>query len=184
MDPTLIEVNAKIQAALEHLKRDLAGIRAGRANPTLIEDIPVSVYGTRMKLLEVGTISAPQPALLMVQVWDVSIVKDVEKAILEANLGLNPSVEGQLIRLPIPSLTQERREEFIKVARQKGEACKVEIRQIRSVIRQTWEKEKEAKMYGEDELYRRGDLLQSLIDKSVVLIDSLVDEKEVELKQI
>ncbi|MBI2595456.1 ribosome recycling factor [Candidatus Daviesbacteria bacterium] len=184
MDPNLQEANTKIQAAIDHLKHELAAIRAGRANPTLIEDIPVSVYGSRMKLLEVGTIASPQPSLLTVQVWDVSIVEDVKKAIHEANIGLHPAVDGQVIRLPIPALTEERREEFVKLAHQKGEICRVEIRQIRGESREKWERAKSEKEFGEDELYRRQDLLQELVDKSAAQVEELVKAKEEELRQI
>lgn len=184
MDPVLTEPKQKIDNALAHLQRELATIRAGRANPSLIEEIPVSVYDTKMKLMEVGTISAPQPSILQVSVWDASIVKDVEKAILEANLGLNPSVDGQLIRLPIPPLSQERREEFIKLSHQKGESARVEIRQIRADFREKWEDEKKQGSIGEDELIRRQKILQELMDKSSSLVDEYVKAKEEELRQI
>ncbi|MBI2011899.1 ribosome recycling factor [Candidatus Daviesbacteria bacterium] len=184
MDPVLNEANQRIQNALNHLKKELSTIRAGRANPTLIEEIPVNAYGAKMKLLEVGTITTPQPSLLTVQVWDPSLVKDVEKAILEANIGLMPSVDGQVVRLPIPPLTQERREEYVKQTHQKGEVTRVEMRQIRADIRGAWEKAKDAGDFGEDELFRREKLLQELINKMSVLIDELVKAKEEELKQI
>src|SRR3972149_7205545 len=127
MDPVLTEPNSKIDAVLHHFKVEIAGIRAGRANPALIENIPVSVYGSNMKLNEVGNISAPQPTLLTVSVWDATILDKVIKAIQEANIGLNPSNEGNLIRLPIPPLTAERREEFIKLLHLKMENARVEI---------------------------------------------------------
>lgn len=184
MDSVLNDVNQKFQNALEHLKKELSTIRAGRANPSLIENIPVSVYGSQMKLMEVGTISAPQHSLLTVSVWDGSIIKDVEKAIQEANIGLNPSVDGQTIRLPIPPLTEERREEFVKQAIHKGEETKVSIRQIRADERSKWEMGKEANEFGEDELFRRQKILQELIDKIVKNIDELVKAKEEELRQI
>lgn len=184
MDPVLNESSQKIESALSHLKRELATIRAGRANPTLVENIPVNVYGGQMKLVELGTIGAPQPSLLTVQVWDATVVSDIEKAILEANLGLNPSNDGSLIRLPIPPLTEERRQEFVKLAHQKGEAAKVEIRQVRAEERDKWENQKTANEFGEDELLRREKLLQVLIDKSVSNVDELVEEKEQELKQV
>lgn len=184
MDPVLNEAHTKIQNTLDHLKRELANIRAGRANPSLIEELPVDAYGATMKLMEVGTISAPQPSLLTIQVWDVSLVKEVQKAILESSLGLNPAVEGQTIRLPIPPLSEERREEFVKVAHLKGEEAKVSIRQIRAEERDNWQKEKEAGDIGEDELFRREKLLQDLIDKQVLQIDDTVKIKEEELRQI
>ena len=184
MELFLIEANNRIQAALDHLKRELAGIRAGRANPTLIEDVPVSVYGSRMKLVELGTISAPQPTLLTVTVWDAGVVRDVVKALQEANLGLNPAAEGQTIRLPIPPLTTERREEFIKLAHQKQEEAKVEIRQIRQEMREAWEKEKGKGEFGEDEFDRRSKLLQDLVNKAGVEIEELGKAKEEELSQV
>lgn len=184
MDPNLIEVNNKIQNALEHLQRELASIRAGKASPSLLENIMVSAYGSQLKMVEVGTITAPQSSLLTVQVWDAGITKDVEKAIMEADLGLNPSTEGNIVRVPIPQLTAERREEFIKLAHQKAEICRVAIRQTRHETRQEWEREKTAGEIGEDELFRREKLLQELIDKVTVKIDEFLKAKEEDLRQI
>mgnify|MGYP001572194638 CR=1 FL=1 len=184
MDPVLNEAGTKIEQALSHFKMEIAGIRAGRANPALIENVKVSVYGAMMKLNEVGNISAPQPTLLTVQVWDASILDNVIKAIQEANLGLNPSNEGNLIRLPIPPLTQERREEFIKLLHQKIENARVEIRQIRQDFRQEWKKEQEDGKFGEDEFFRREKLLQELVDKKIVEVEELGKTKIEELTQI
>lgn len=184
MDPNLTEANLKFTTALEHLQRELSSIRAGKANPSLLENIPVQAYGSQMKMLEVGTISAPQPSLLTISVWDASIVKDVEKAVMDANLGLNPSTEGNIVRVPIPPLTEERREEFVKLAHQKGEAIKVEIRQIRHEQRIAWEADKTSGNIGEDELFRREKILQELIDKVSSKIDEYVKAKEEDLMQI
>lgn len=184
MDPNLTAPNEKIESTLHHFKMEIAGIRAGRANPSLIENIQVDAYGSKMKLMEVGNISAPQPTLLTVQVWDVSILQNVIKAIQEANLGLNPSNEGNLIRLPIPSLTSERREEFIKILHQKMEEARVEIRQIRQDFRNEWKKESESDKFGEDEFFRREKILQELIDKKMIEVESLGKSKEEELTQI
>ncbi len=184
MDPVLTEPNTKIDAALHHFKVEIAGIRAGRANPALVENISVEAYGGRMKLNELGNISAPQPSLLTVQVWDVSILDKVIKAIQEANLGLNPSNEGTLIRLPIPPLTAERREEFIKLLHQKKEEAHVSIRQIRQDFRNEWKKSQEENQFGEDEFFRREKLLQELIDKKITEIEGLGKTKEEERTQI
>lgn len=184
MDPVLAEVNQKIQNTLTHLKQELATIRAGRANPTLIENLPVSAYGSKMKLVEVGTISAPQPNLLTVQVWDLSVMQDVVKGIQESSLGLNPSFEGNLIRLPIPPLTEERRQEYIKLAHQKMETAKVEVRRLRQDQREDWQKQKESGEFGEDELDRRDKILQELIDSTMGIIDDLGQQKEEDLNQI
>ncbi|MBI2315335.1 ribosome recycling factor [Candidatus Daviesbacteria bacterium] len=184
MDPILTDPNAKIDAVLHHFKVEIAGIRAGRANPSLIENIPVLAYGSKMKLSEVGNISAPQPTLLTVQVWDVSVLDNVIKAIQEANLGLNPSNEGTLIRLPIPPLTSERREEFIKLLHKKIEEAHVSIRQIRQDFRNAWKKESDEGQFGEDEFFRREKILQELIDKKIAEIEQLGKAKEEELTQI
>ena len=184
MDPVLNEPNTKIEAAIHHFKVEIAGIRAGRANPGLIENIPVEVYGGKMKLMEVGNISAPQPSLLTVQIWDASILQSVLKGIQEANLGLNPSNDGSLIRLPIPLLTQERREEFTKILHQKMEQARVEIRQIRHDFRNEWKKESDSGQFGEDEFFRREKLLQELVDKKIVEVEELGKAKEEELEQI
>lgn len=184
MDPVLTDPNTKIAAALHHFKVDIAGIRAGRASPGLIENIPIEAYGSRMKLMEVGNISAPQPTLLTVQVWDETILQSVLKGIMEANLGLNPSNDGTLIRLPIPPLTAERRAEFIKILHQKMEEAKVAIRQIRQDFRNVWKKESEDGKISEDEFLRREKLLQEAIDKKVLEIDDLGKAKQEELIQI
>ncbi len=184
MDPSLSEANQKITQTLEHLQKELSSIRAGRANPSLLEEIPVTAYGARMKMMEVGTITAPQPTLLTVQVWDGGVVKDVEKAIQEANLGLNPSTEGNTVRVPIPPLNEERRKEFVKVAHQKGEESKVAIRQFRHEQREAWEAQKASGEIGEDEFFRREKLLQDLIDKTNNSIDEQIKNKETDLMQI
>ncbi len=184
MDPVLQPVSEKIESTLHHFKVDIAGIRAGRANPALIENIPVEAYGGKMKLMEVGNISAPQPSLLTVQLWDASILQSVLKGIQDANLGLNPSNDGSLIRLPIPPLTAERREEFIKILHQKMEEGKVAIRQIRQDFRQEWKKQSEDGVISEDEFNRREKLLQDLIDKKIVEVEQLGKAKTEELTQI
>ncbi len=184
MDPALAEPTQKIEGALHHFKMAIAAIRAGRANPSLIENVPVEAYGGRMKLMEVGNISAPQSTLLTVQVWDASILQNVIKAIQTANLGLNPSNEGTLIRLPIPPLTAQRREEFIKLLHQKMEEARVQIRQIRQEERNVWKGKMDGGEFGEDELFRREKLLQELIDKHMIEIENLGKTKEEDLLQI
>lgn len=184
MDLFLSPVSEKIENILHHFKMDVAGIRAGRANPALIENILIEAYGGRMKLMEVGNISAPQPSLLTVQLWDVSILQSVLKGIQDANLGLNPSNDGSLIRLPIPPLTAERRAEFIKILHQKMEEGKVAIRQVRQDFRNEWKKQSEDGVISEDEFNRREKLLQELVDKKIVEVEMLGKAKEEELMQI
>ncbi len=184
MDPVLTAAQNKIELTINHLQQELGAIRAGRANPSLIENVLIPVYGTHMKLVELGTIGAPQNTLLTIQVWDPSILKDVQKGIMEANLGLTPSIEGQIIRLPLPPLTEERRQEFIKLSAQKGEIAKVSVRQVRSDQRAEWEKAETAGDIGEDELDRREKFLQILIDQSMARVDEMVKAKEEVLREI
>src|SRR3989338_8884494 len=183
MDSSLTQPNQNIEAAIHHFKVDIAAVRAGRANPGLIENIPIEVYGTKMKLMEVGNISAPQPSLLTVQIWDASVLQNVLKGIQEANLGLNPSNDGTLIRLPIPPLTAERREEFIKILHQKMEDARVAIRQLRQDARNEWKKQSENGQISEDEFLRREKLLQELIDKKIMEVEELGKAKQGELSQ-
>lgn len=184
MDPVLAGPSEKIEAAIHHFKVEIAGIRAGRANPALVESVTVDAYGAKMKLNELGNIAAPQPTLLTVQVWDAAILNDVIKAIQGANLGLNPSNEGTLIRLPIPPLTAERREEFIKLLHQKQEEAHVAIRQVRQDFRNEWKKQSDDGQFGEDEFFRREKILQELVDKKITEIESLSKLKAEELTQI
>lgn len=184
MDPVLTPVSEKIEQALHHFKMEIAGIRAGRANPALVENVLVDAYGGKMKLIEVGNISAPQPSLLTVQVWDASILQNVIKAIQEANLGLNPSNEGTLIRLPIPPLTSERREEFIKLLHQKMEDARVQVRQIRHDFRNDWKKQSDEGQFGEDEFFRREKILQEMVDKKMIEVEELGKAKSEELTQL
>ena len=184
MDPVLTEPNQKIEAALEHFKMELAGIRAGRANPALVENIPVDAYGAKMKMMEVGTIAAPQPTLLTIQVWDASLTESVIKAIQEANLGLNPASDGQMVRLPLPPLTEERRREFVNLLHQKQETARVEIRQIRQDFRNEWMKSKDSGEISDDEFFRREKILQELVDKSIGQIEEMGKAKEQELLEI
>ncbi len=184
MDPVLTEANQKLHSALEHLKLELSSIRAGRANPASIENVPVKAYGEVLKLQEVGTISAPQPSLLTVTVWDAGVVNEIVKSIQEANLGFNPSFEGQTIRLPIPPLTAERRTEMIKQVHQRQETTKISLRQIRQEIRDGWLKLQHNGEYSEDEFERRTRVLQDLIDHFVAQVEELGKTKETELQQI
>lgn len=181
MEPFIQEANNKFASTIEHLSRELAGIRAGRANPALIENLTVEAYGSQMKLVELGTIAAPQPSLLTISVWDPSVTKAIEKSILESTLGLTPAVDGQTIRINIPPLSDERRQEFVRVAHQKGEEARIAIRQIRGDERQKWQSAKESGEISEDELFRREKLLQDQVDRVSTEVEELVKAKQAEL---
>lgn len=177
------ETKRRMQASIASLKSDLAGLRTGRASASLLDPIVVDAYGSRMQLREVGSVSVPEPRTISVQVWDKGLVTSVSKAILDANLGLNPSVDGQIVRVNIPELTADRRQELVKVAKEYAEKGRVAIRNVRHEARDTLKKlEKEGK--GEDEVARQNELVQKATDKSIAEIDKMLAAKEKDITQV
>ncbi len=169
------------EAALEAAKVEAAGIRTGRANPSLVEDIPVDYMGSRSRIKELASISAPEPRVIVIQPWDTSVVPLIEKAIRESSLGLNPANDGHSIRLTIPALTEERRKEFIRVLHQKIEEIRIRIRQTREdVLKKVQNEVKEGKGR-EDDVRLAKDELQKIIDDLHKKIEELVKKKEQEL---
>jgi len=186
MDDFLSEARQRMLKAVEVLKNDLATIRTGRASPTLIENVEVWVYGRtqKLKLMELATISALDPKVLVLTPFDPSIVTEIQKGIQEVNLGLTPVVDGEIIRITIPSLTEERRQEFIKLARTKLEGGRIMIRQVRHEVMNHLKRQLEEKEINEDEHERQFKELQKITDKMIAEIDLLGEKKEEELKQI
>lgn len=172
--------------AVEVLKTDLSTIRTGRAAPTLIENVEVLVYGKtqKLKLLELATILSPDPKTLTLSPFDPSIIEEIQKGILEANLGLTPVIEGGMIRISIPGLNQERREEYIKLARKKLEGGKVMVRGVRHDVMSHLKRQLEEKEINEDEHERQVKELQKITDEMIAEIDLLGEKKEEELRQI
>jgi ribosome recycling factor len=165
------EAEGKMKKALEALNKEFASVRAGRANPALLDRVQVDYYGVMTPINQLSSISAPEARLLMIQPWDKSVIPNVEKAILKSDLGLNPSNDGTVIRISIPQLTQERRQELVKVVRKKAEEFRVVIRNIR---RETNDKIKAQEKNGEvseDESKKMQDRTQKLTDKYVELVD-------------
>lgn len=168
-------------SAFETAKNEAGAIRTGRASPALVEDIPVEYMGSRLKIKELASITAPEPRLVVIQPWDVGAVPHIEKGIRESSLGLNPANDGHVIRLTIPPLSEERRKEFIKILHQKMEEVRIRIRQTREDVLkkvQTAVKEKTAR---EDEVFKAKDELQKIVDDIQKRIDELVKKKEQEL---
>lgn len=174
----------RMNGAVEALKHDLAGLRTGRANTTLLDPVEVEVYGTKMPLNQVATVSAPEPRLLTVQVWDGSNVQPVDKAIRAAGLGLNPQQDGQTIRLPIPDLTEERRKELAKLAGQYAEKAKVAVRNVRRDGMDDLKADETAKDIGEDEKKRGEGDVQKLTDDKIAEIDRITADKEKEILEL
>ena len=166
---------------LDFYKNDIASIRTGRATPSLVEEIVVDCYGQKMHIKELASLSVPEPRTLAIQPWDKSVVDLIAKAIRESGVGLNPVVDGQIIRLNIPSLTEERRKEFIKLLKQKSEEAKVKIRKIREEI---WDKIQRLEKDGEireDDKFKGKEDLQKIVDDYNKKIEDLEKKKEAEL---
>src|SRR3989344_4434796 len=174
----LNEVRAKMADAIEHLKGELAQIRTGRANSSLVSDIIVDAYDSKMMVKELANISTPEPHVILISPWDKAIVTNIAGGITKANVGLNPVIDGELIRISIPPLTAERREQFIKQMHQMLEAYRVQIRQIRHEAREELKKQKENGDIGEDEEKRLEEELQKLHDEFVELIEVTGEAKE------
>jgi ribosome recycling factor len=175
------DVERRMKGAVEALKSDLQGLRTGRANASLLDPVVVEVYGSMMPLSQVATVSAPEPRMLSVQVWDKSNMIPVEKGIAHANLGLNPIIDGQTLRLPIPDLTQERRKELAKLADQYGEKGKIAIRNVRRDAMESLKADEKKKEISEDERKRAEDEVQKLTDAHVKDADEVVAKKRQEI---
>ncbi|TVR98321.1 MAG: ribosome recycling factor [Rhodospirillales bacterium] len=173
-----------MQGALDVLAKELGGLRAGRASASLLEPIVVEAYGSHMPLSQVGTVGVPEPRMLTVQVWDRSVVKAVEKAIRESDLGLNPAVDGQLIRIPIPPLTQERRTELSKVAGKYAEETRIALRNIRRHVMDEFKRAEKESTLSQDEHRDYAGEIQALTDKYVKKVDEALSRKEQEIMQV
>lgn len=172
------DLERRMEGAVESLKSDFSGLRTGRANTTLLDPVMVEVYGAHMPLNQVASVSAPEPRMLSVQVWDKSNVGPVEKAIRSAGLGLNPINDGNTLRLPIPDLTQERRKELAKLAGTYAENARVAIRNVRRDGNESLKDDEKKKEISEDERKRGEDEVQKLTDRMIKLVDEELARKE------
>lgn len=177
------DLDKRMRSAVEALKREFAGLRTGRASASLLDPVMVQLYGQRMPLNQVGTVSVPEPRMISVQVWDKAAVSAVDKAIREANLGLNPIIDGQILRLPIPALTADRRKELVKIAHKYSETARVAVRNIR---REGMEALKKAEKDGmsQDEAKKNSTKVQELTDKLIKEIDTTLAAKEAEINKV
>jgi len=175
------DLERRMQGAVESFKGDLSGLRTGRANVTLLDPVVAEVYGALMPLNQVATVSAPEPRMLSVQVWDKGNVSAVEKGIAKAGLGLNPMTDGQTIRLPIPDLTEERRKELAKLAGSYAEKARIAIRNVRRDGMESLKEDEKKKEISEDDRKRMEDDVQKLTDKYVAEADAAAEAKEAEI---
>lgn len=175
------DIERRMNGAVESLKSDLGGLRTGRANTSLLDPVVAEVYGAMMQISQVATVSAPEPRMLSVQVWDKSNVSAVEKGIAKANLGLNPMTDGQTIRLPMPDLTEERRKDLAKLAGEYGEKGKIAVRNVRRDGMESLKADEKKKEISEDERKRLEDEVQKMTDSHIADIDAAVEKKVQEI---
>jgi ribosome recycling factor len=184
INDVLNQAEIKMKKTVEVLRKDLASIRAGRANPAMLEKVSVDYYGTPTPINQLANISVPEPRLLLIQPWDKSSIKDIEKAILKSDLGLNPSNDGVVIRLVIPQLTAERRTEIVKSVKKKAEESRVAIRNIRRELIDDIKKIEKDKSVSEDESKKGQDNAQKITDKHIKDIDEVLEKKEQEIMEV
>jgi ribosome recycling factor len=180
----LNDLKRRMQGALSSLKQELSGLRTGRASTGLLDHVQVEAYGNNMPLNQLATISVPEPRLLNVQVWDRSMVHAVEKAISAANLGLTPSTEGQVLRLRIPEMNEERRREIVKVAHKYAEAARVAVRHVRRDGLDVLKKSEKDHQISEDEHTRQSGEVQKVTDATIAEVDKLLAGKEKEIMTV
>ncbi len=179
----LNDLEKRMRTGLDALKRELIGLRTGRASANLLDPVFVQLYGQRMPLSQVGTVSVPEPRMLSVQVWDKAAVSAVDRAIREANLGLNPIIDGQVIRLPIPALTADRRAELVKLGHKYAEAARIAVRNVRRDGMEALKKAEKAGM-SQDEAKKTSTKVQELTDKLIKEVDALLASKEAEINKV
>jgi ribosome recycling factor len=178
------DINTRMGSTVSSLKIEMNGIRAGRASPSMLDTIKIDVYGSKMPINQIGNITTPEPRLINIEIWDKGNVSLVEKAIRESDLGINPTIEGTLIRLPLPQLTEERKLEYIKLAKKIGESSKIAIRNLRRDGIEQFKKMEKDKDIGEDESKKLQSDIEEITSKHVKLIESIVSEKEVDLSRV
>ena len=178
------DVKKRMEGSVSSFHKDLGGLRTGRASAALLDPVMVDAYGQKMPINQVANVGAPEPKLITVQIWDKSMVGPVEKAVREAGLGLNPVVDGQNLRIPMPDLNEERRRELVKVARGYAEDAKVAIRHVRRDAMEHLKKAEKDKEIGQDEARNSSDKVQKMTDEMVVEVDKVLAQKEAEIMQV
>jgi ribosome recycling factor len=184
VNDALVEAENRMKGAVHSLEDDLAGIRTGRASPVLIERLPIEYYGTPTPLVQLATISVPEPRLLAIRPFDPASLKDIERAIMASDLGLTPNNDGKMIRLNIPPLTEERRHELVKIVHNRSEEARVAVRNVRRDVHNDLREFEREKIISEDDLERGEESLQKLTDKYVESIAEASKRKETEVLEV
>ncbi len=178
------DLDSKMGSAVLHFEKELNSLRTSRANPSMLDNIFVEAYGAKTPLNQLGNISILDANTITIQIWDLSLIKSIENAITESNLGINPQTDGQLIRLPIPKLSEERRKELIKIASEFAENSKVTVRNIRRDFIETSKNEKKNSNLSEDELKRKINDIQKTTDNNIEKIDKILETKKVDILKV
>ena len=178
------EIESKMNSAILHFEKELNSLRTSRANPSMLDNVFADAYGNKTPLNQLGNISVQDASTITIQIWDTSLIKSVENAISDSNLGINPQVDGQLIRLPIPKLSEERRKEIIKIASEFAENTKVTIRNIRRDFIESSKNEKKDSNLSEDDLKRNINEIQKFTDNSVNKIDKILEAKKIDILKV
>ena len=178
------DVDSKMSSAVLHFERELNSLRTSRANPAMLDNILVDAYGSKTPLNQLGNISVPDANTITIQIWDTSLLKVIENAITESNLGINPQTDGQLIRLPIPKLSEERRKEIIKIASDFAENSKITVRNIRRDFIENSKNEKKNANLSEDELKRKINEIQKVTDNNIEKIDKILESKKNDILKV
>ena len=178
------DVQKKMDNALVHFEKELNTLRTSRASPNMLDNVTVDAYGSKTPLNQLGNISIPDPNTITIQIWDSSLVKQIENAITDSNLGINPQIDGQLIRLPIPKLSEERRKELTKVASEYAENCKISIRNIRRDSIEFNKKEKKELNLSEDELKKTINNIQKITDEKITQIEKILEQKKIDILKV
>jgi ribosome recycling factor len=181
---SISDARAHMEKAVEAMRREFASVRTGKASPALLDVVRVDAYGSKMPINQVATVSAPEPRLLIVQPWDKSLTHAIEKAIQTAELGLNPANDGNVIRVPIPALTEERRKEMVRMLHKLAEEGRVAIRHARQEANKELKRKQGAHEISEDDAHKQMDEVQKMTDNYIHRIDELVKAKEVEVMEV
>lgn len=184
MKEVLNELERKMQKSIESYENELTSVRAGRANPQVLDKLKVDYYGTETPIKQVASISVPEARLLVIQPWDASLIKPIEKVLLKSDLGITPSNDGKVIRLPFPQLTEDRRKELVKVVKSYSENAKISLRNLRREGLDKLKKMEKDKEISEDELKQAEEKVQKIIDKFTKEVEEITKKKEKELMEI
>ena len=178
------DLKDKMNSAVTHFEKELNSLRTSRANPSMLDSLYVEAYGSKTPINQLGNVSIPDSSTITIQVWDTNLIKNIETAILDSNLGLNPQIDGQLIRLPIPKLSEGRRKELTKIASEYAENSKITIRNIRRDFIEIKKKEKKDLNLSEDELKKNVNLIQQITDENIEKIDNILETKKNDILKV